>query len=407
VSDPADRRSAAPARSDPTRDIVDWLMGEGRFLPRSRDLIGGLCDRLVEAGVPVARVLVSIRTIHPQILTMGYQWRRGAETAERELGYDMMNDPAYLRSPVKVIHDGAGGLRRRLSDPSVAEDFPILGELRAQGYTDYVAMPLHFSDGKINSVTWASDRPEGFGVDHLSLIYELLTPLALCLEIQAMRQIAATLLDTYIGHQAGERVLEGHIQRGDAETIHAVLCYSDLRGFTAMSDAMPRDELVAMLNDYFERMVAAVHGHGGQVLKFLGDGLFAIFPLRDAAFRYYVCRQAIRAATDAQAAIDALNAEREAAGKPPIRFGLALHLGDMVYGNIGGLDRLDFTAIGPSVNLTARLEKLSGELEVPVVMSSEFARTAPGPLVSLGRHLLRGVSEPQEVFTLAELAAAS
>lgn len=402
MSDPADRRNAAPAQSGPGRDVVDWLLNEGRFLPRTRDMVSELCDRLLDAGVPVARVQLSIRTIHPQILTIGYQWRRGAETVQRELGFDMMNDPSYLRSPVKVIHDGAGALRRRLNDPRVADDFPILGELREQGYTDYLAVPLAFSDGSINTVTWASDDPDGFSDRHLSSLYELLTHLSLCVEVQAVRQIAATLLDTYIGHQAGERVLEGHIQRGDAETIHAVLCYSDLRGFTAMSDALPRDQLVQLLNDYFERMVSAIHDHGGQVLKFLGDGLFAIFPLRDAGFRYYVCRQAMHAAVQAQRAIDALNLEREAAGSPPIRFGLALHVGDVVYGNIGGLDRLDFTAIGPSVNLTARLEKLSGELEVPVVMSAEFAKTAPGPLVSLGRHLLRGVAEPQEVFTLAE-----
>lgn len=400
MSEHKDRRYAPPATSDARRAVVDWLLNEGRFLPRSRDIISALCDRLVESGVPLRRALFSIRTIHPQILTMGYQWLHGNQAAERELGYDMMNDPAYLRSPLKVIHDGAGGLRRRLDDPAVDDEFPILGELRRQGYTDYVAMPLWFSDGSINTCTFATDVAEGFGVEDLSLIYELLTPLALCLEVQASRQIAVTLLDTYVGHQAGERVLGGHIRRGSVETIHAVLCYADLRGFTAMSDALPREALVAMLNDYFERMVSAIHDHGGQVLKFMGDGLFAIFPLGDVAFRHYVCRQALHAARRAVADIDTLNEIREGAGQAPIRFGLALHVGDVAYGNIGGLDRLDFTAIGPSVNLTARLEKLSGELEVPIVLSEEFARTAPGPLVPLGRHLLRGVAEPQVVYTV-------
>lgn len=400
MSDPADRRSAPPAQDASRRAVVDWLLNEGRYLARTRDLISELCDRLVAEGVPLGRALFSIRTIHPHILTIGYRWTRGTPAAERELGYDMQADPAYLRSPIKVIHDGAGALRRRLTDPSVADDFSILGELREQGYTDYLAVPLPFSDGSINTCTWATDAPEGFSDDDLALIYEMLTPLALCVEVHAGRRIAATLLDTYIGHQAGERVLAGHIQRGDVEVINAVLCYSDLRGFTALSDRLPREELVDMLNDYFERMVDAIHGHGGEVLKFLGDGLFAIFPLGDAAFRHYVCRQAVHAAREAEASIAELNRLRSDADKPPVRYGLALHVGDVTYGNIGGRDRLDFTAIGPSVNLAARLEKLAGELDVPIVISSEFAKTAPGRLMPLGRHLLRGVAEPQEVFTL-------
>ncbi len=381
-------------------DIQGWLLSEGRRIERSRDLIGELCERLVAAGVPLWRAVFSIRTIHPQILAIGYAWKRGGTAVERQMGHDIDNDPAYLRSPFKVIHDGAGGVRRRIEEIEGEVDFPILEDLRAQGATDYVAMPIPFNDGQIHVVAWASDQPGGFSTGDLSTIYALLPILGLILEVQSTRRIAETMLDTYVGHHAGERILRGEIKRGQGETIHAVIWYADLRGFTAMSDALPQDELIALLNDYFEHMATAIHAHGGQILKFIGDGVLAIFPLADAAFRYTVCRGALEAAVEVIAAIETDNRGREAAGKPPIRFGLALHVGDIMYGNIGAPDRLDFTAIGPAVNLTARLEEVSATLGAVVAISADFAAATERPLISLGRHALRGMAEPHEVFTL-------
>lgn len=392
---------SAPGGGDP---IAAWLLDEGRRIPRSRDLLEALCKRLVADGVPLWRTVLSIRTIHPQILSTVYYWLRDADSVVLNRGYDILADPIYLNSPFKVIHDGAAALRRRLSGPKARVDFPVLQELRDQGGTDYVVMPLVFSDGTINVISWASDAPEGFGVADLSRIDALLPILALVLEVQSQRRTALTLLDTYLGHRTGERILGGEVRRGTGQHIHAVIWSSDLRGFTQLSHSLPLEELIGVLNDYFERMVGAIHAHGGEILKFIGDGLLAIFPLGDAAFQSYVARTALNAAAAAERAIDALNRAREAEGKPPIRYGVALHIGDVMFGNIGAPDRLDFTVVGPAVNLTARIEGLTPVLGRRLLVSAAFARAAARPLLPLGSFELRGFDEPQEVFGLPDAA---
>lgn len=380
--------------------LIAWLLDEARFYPRTREVIEQLCQRLVAAGIPLMRALVNVRTVHPQIYATSYRWERGGKALTFSPGHDIVNDPEYLNSPFKLIHDGAGGIRRRLEDAGVAMDFPILETLKAQGATDYLAVPILFSDGIVNAASLATDRPGGFTIEELGLVYDLLPILTLILEAQSTRRMAAALLDTYLGRQAGKRVLEGEIRRGSGETIHAVIAYCDLRGFTAMSEALPRDEVIALLNDYFERVIQPVHDHGGQVLKLIGDGMLAIFPLGDPAFRPYVCRQALDAAGDAERAMDELNQTRAADGKPALRFGFALHLGDVMYGNIGAPDRLDFTVIGAAVNNAARLEELSAGLGVTVIVSEAVARESGRELAALGSHTPRGAAKPQALYTL-------
>jgi len=398
-------RRATPRRpTDPLAAergaITQWLLDDARHLKRSRDVIEQLCERLVLAGVPLMRVMVNGRTIHPQILSTGYRWNRGSPAVALNRGHDLIKDPMYLESPFKVIHDGAGGIRRRLNDPNVAFDFPVLQQIKDEGGTDYLCVPLVFSDGTVNAASFAADGPEGFTTDQLALIYDLLPIFTLILEVQATHRIARQLLDTYIGHHAGERVLMGQIQRGTGETIHAVVAYSDLRGFTAMTAAKPRDEIIALLNDYFECVIGAVEKHGGQVLKLIGDGMLAIFPLGDPAFRPYVCRNALNAAADAERAVEALNARRAELGKPPVRFGFALHVGDVMYGNIGSESRLDFTAIGAAVNCAARVEELSAQLGEAIVVTEPVAEASGRALKPLGTHRLRGIVEPQALFTI-------
>jgi adenylate cyclase len=206
-------------------------------------------------------------------------------------------------------------------------------------------------------------------------------------------------MDTYVGHRTGERVLSGAITRGGAQTIRAVIWFCDLRGFTALADTLPRDRLIAMLNDYFEEIVAAVAGQGGEALKFMGDGLLAIFELGENEEASAKCAAALEAARIAGEKISARNLARRAASEPEIKFGLALHLGEVSYGNIGAPNRLDFTVIGPAVNHAARLEKIASELGRPVVTSASFVAAASGRFESLGKHHLRGVAEPQEVFS--------
>lgn len=380
--------------------LIAWLLDEARFYPRTREVIEQLCQRLVAAGVPLMRVVVNVRTIHPQIFATNYRWERGGKALIFAPGHDIVNDPEYLNSPFKMIHDGAGGIRRRLEDADVEMDFPVLKSLKAEGATDYLVAPIVFGDGVVNAVSFATDRPGGFSLEELGLLYDLLPILTLILEAQSIRRMATALLDTYLGHQAGKRVLQGEILRGSGETIHAVIAYCDLRGFTAMSETLPRDEIIALLNDYFERVIQPVHDHGGQVLKLIGDGMLAIFPLGDPAFRPYVCRNALDAARDAERAIDDLNKTRAGIGKPALRFGFALHLGDVMYGNIGAPNRLDFTVIGAAVNNTARIEEMSAGLGVTVIVSEVVAQASGRELLPLGSHTPRGAAKAQALYTL-------
>lgn len=389
-----------------------WMLRETSGLPTTAKLVEEFCARLVDIGVPVARMLLSIRTIHPQIIAYTYAWKqaKGPVSEVDRVRRDITEDPEYLMSPVKRIHDGEDELRRHLIHSNGSDEFTILADLKKDGYTDYVIFGLPFSDGLRNTISFASKSPDGFTEAHLMVLRDLLPILSLLLEVRSGRRMAMALLDTYVGHEAGERIMLGEVVRGEGQHIHAVIWYADLKDFTKLSDTRPMEEVIAVLDDWFESMTHAIHGHGGQVLKFIGDGLLAIFPLGDAAFRHYTCRQAMNAALEAQAAVATLNEDRERAGQSALDYRLALHVGDLMWGNIGAVDRLDFTAIGPSVNLTARLEALCGDLGVHMVLSKDFADIAREnyDIVSLGEHPLRGVTDPQEVFTLRqELEAGS
>ena len=296
----------------------------------------------------------------------------------------------------------AGETVRRRLDASAATEFPILAELRDAGMTEYLATPVVFSDGRISAATWATDREGGFSDEDVARIQALLPALALLLEVQAVRIISANLLGVYLGQQTGQRVLAGDITRGSGETIRAVLLFADLRGFTALSDRLPADKVIEILNAYFERVVAAIHAHDGEVLKFIGDGLLAIFPIADAAFAFNAARRALDASLQAFADLEAFSADPSRGDASPVRMAIALHSGDVVYGNIGGQDRLDFTTIGPAVNLVARLQQLSKRVDRPLLLSEDFAKICERPLISLGFHPVRGLSEAHEVFTLKD-----
>ncbi len=381
--------------------IADWLVREARDLPGTAAVVGGLCRRLAGEGIDIYRLFVSIRTLHPQVIAIGYHWRRGdVDATEVPRPHGTFESPMYLDSPVKRIHDGAPEIRRRLEGAGVVHDFPILGELVEEGVTDYVAWPLPMSQGRINAVTLAADRPGGFRERDLAAVRGLLPLLALVVEIAETRRMAAALLETYLGADAGRRVLGGLVKRGDVVSIAAALWYCDLRDFTAMSERLPRETVVALLNDYFACMASAVHAHGGEVLKFIGDAMLAIFPIRDDLDRDRACAAALDAALDALAGFDRLNERRAATGEARLELGLALHTGSLMYGNIGAPDRLDFTVIGQAVNMVTRLERLCQPLGHRLLASARFASPCGSRLVSIGRHGLRGIAEPQEIFTL-------
>ena len=282
----------------------------------------------------------------------------------------------------------------------------MLDELREQGATDYLAFLTAFGernrlgavDGMLSS--WTSDASGGFEDADVTAIEQLLPVVAVVVKSASTYRIAKSVAQTYLGSDAGRRVLKGEIQRGSVETIRAVLWYCDLQGFTKIAETTPLEELIAMLNDYFTCMVDPVHDRGGEVLKFMGDGLLAIFKLDEAI---KVCRSALDAAEEAMDRVAKLNVERRAEGRPVTEFSLSLHLGDVMYGNIGSRDRLDFTVVGPAVNEVSRIEAMCTSLDRNLIISSAFAREAghcTDRLVSLGRYALRGIRQPQELFTL-------
>jgi adenylate cyclase len=277
----------------------------------------------------------------------------------------------------------------------------VIGPLAAEGFTDYVAIPIKFLSGEKHTITMATRAPGGFNDEHLQALHRVVIPLSRLAEIMALRRTATNLLNTYVGHEAGERILAGKIQLGDTETIHAVIWFSDLRGFTALSGSIGADALIGTLNEVFDCQVRAIQKHGGEVLKFIGDGLLAIFPTNKAPDRAAACMRALDAADEAFKALDALNEKRIERGDRAVRFGLALHIGDVAYGNIGGAGRLDFTCIGPAVNLAARLEGLTGQLKRDIVVSSAFATLTNCPVESIGTFSLKGVTSPEVVFAPA------
>jgi adenylate cyclase len=395
------------ARSAQTsvQPVVDWLVGGARTVRQPQEVLAELCERLLARGLPLHRVAVFVTTLHPDVMGRRFLWRRGEGVVVTEADYGMPETDTYRQSPVPIVFGTAQAIRRKIEDPDCPNDYGIVQELRAEGVSDYLIQPLPFTNGEIHAVSWTTLRPGGFGDADLAALEAVRLPLARLAEVYALRRTAATLLNTYLGRGAGERILQGRIRRGDIERIHAVILLSDLRDFTILSDRLPGEAVIGLLNSYFDGLVPAIEAQGGEVLKFVGDGLLGIFPV--ASDPAAACRAALAAAADARAALERTNAERSDRGETPLRYGLALHLGEVLYGNIGSAGRLDFTTIGPAVNLTARLETLARDLGRDIVVSAAFAAQLPETLTSLGHFTLRGFREPVEVFAPADDPAAN
>ena len=379
--------------------FTDWLLSEAWNAASVRELVVQLSHCLFSAAVPIWRLQLLVRTLHPELFATGYTWWRDSDEVELySARHAILETREHKESPYAPILDGAGGVRRSMEGAGPF-DFPILKELQAKGGTDYVAMPLLFSDGQINIITLVSDRSGGFSTDELGQFYEILPVLSRLFEVHAMRRTTITLLDTYLGKHTGQRVLEGSIKRGDGEDIHAVIWFCDLRDSTSLSESLDREDYLEMLNQFFDCMAGAVLDHGGEVLKFIGDAVLAIFPIDDPDSPV-AAGHAIEAAQDAQRRIAVINQEDARRRAKPIGFGVGMHIGNLMYGNIGTLGRLDFTVIGSAVNEASRIESMCKTLGQTILFSAEFARHFPARLVSLGEHSLRGVSARQELFTL-------
>jgi len=379
---------------------IGWLADGARSAVRSQDVLEQLCLRLVDSGLPLWRVAVFVRTLHPLQMGRSFVWRPDREVEVSEAPFQLLDETMFLTSPVQRIYRTGEAIRRRLADPECPDDFPFLDELRAEHVTDYLALPLNFTNGEIHVATFTTRQPRGFSQEHVAALEAVGPPLARVAEVRALRVTAISLLNAYVGHKAGEQILAGRIRRGDVERIRAVIWLSDMRGFTRRADAMAPESLIELLNLFYDNLVPAIEAEGGEVLKFMGDGLLAIFRISDSADAYEACARALRAAKEAQRNIAALQGVGPADTGEPLRFGLALHVGEALYGNIGAGARLDFTCIGPSVNRAARLEKIASRLGRVVVASTAFARCMPEEFVTLGDFELAGFREPETVFGL-------
>jgi len=382
--------------------LVNWLVRDAWKAKSTVEQVEALANALAQAGFPLSSMRLFVRTLNPQLFARFYAWRREVEeVVENEATHAGARSEQYLNSPFALIIKGEGGLRRRLEGSDPLLDFPILEDLFKEGATDYVAVPLSFSDGQINVLTLVSDEPGGFTTDQLGNLYEILPNLGRLLEAHAQRISSLTLLKTYLGRNAGERVSNGLVKRGDGEELHAVIWFSDLRQSTTMADTMSREDYLAVLNQYFDCVVGSIIDNGGEVLKFIGDAVLAIFPIENPLdIHPDACASALLAVRAADEQITEVNLSRREEGQNSLNFGTALHRGTITYGNVGTEQRLDFTVIGPAVNEAARIEDLCKTLDKPVLMSSAFAKGATGAVISLGEHPLRGVKDPQEIFGL-------
>ena len=388
------------------REINEWMIGGARSAPTPAQMMAECCERLVRAGLPLWRVGVFVRTLHPEIYGRHFFWRPGAEVETGTVDHDILDAPEFAVSPLWPVLKQGLEVRARFDDPASSR-FPIVEDLRPEGVTDYVAVPLFNTDGPPNASSWTTKQPGGFTEEQLSAIRGIAVPLARYIEIITLRRTASLLLDTYVGNRAGEKILGGQIRRGHADTMDAAIWLSDLRGFTALSDRLPSETVVEILNLYFDCQVSAIRANGGEVLKFMGDGLLAVFPVDEyVGDEAQVCSRVLEAARESRAGVKALqfpngdDVER-------FRFGLALHLGRVLYGNIGGGNRLDFTCIGPAVNLAARLEKIASRLGRTVVASERFAGICEGGWSDLGEFPVAGFSKAARVYGLHDEAPAA
>ena len=400
-------------------DLSAWLTQAGLAGTPDTDIVSVFCERCVAAGIPLARALMFVDTLHPvhegRLFRWGYgstespllEYGRtspdalaasGSEPEHMEQAQRWRNSPHY-----KMVQTGESLLRRRLND-AAQDEFPVLSDLLAAGMTDYVAIISRFAPegviGEMDGVysSWATGAPGGFSDGQIARLKLIVPSLALAIKSVSLARMTRTLMETYLGRDAGQRVLSGRIVRGIAERIDAVVWFSDLRGFTRITDTAP-EHVIPLLNDYSDVIVSAIHDHGGDVLKLIGDGTLAIFTGEN---RTYACNAALSAAIAARRGIAELKKTRTADDKPVTDMYLGLHVGQVFYGNVGSRERLDFTVLGPAVNEASRIAAMCRSVDQPILMSAAFADVGDikHRLVSVGRYALRGVSHPQELFTL-------
>jgi len=368
---------------------MTWLTEGARSASAPEDVLHQLCSQLRAAGLAIDRCAVFIRTLHPNVMGRRFLWTHGDGVQVNEAEYEVLERESYQRSPISAVQRTGKAIRLHLEQPDCPTDFNIVDDFRIEGFTDYLAHPLDFLNGQHHVISWSTKRAGGFRDEDILALMAVRDPLARIAEIYALRHTAAILLDTYVGHRTGQLILEGKIRRGNIQKINAAILMADLRGFTAISNHRSPEDVVGLLNAYYDCLAPSIEESGGEILKFIGDGLLAIFPIGQDPEG--VCDAALHAAEEGQRRL----LERDG---DDLRCGMALHRGDVRYGNIGSMSRLDFTAIGPAINLAARMERLTSNLDCRIITSAAFAEACTASLKDLGSFALRGFDEPFDMF---------
>ena len=389
--------------------ISDWIMVHALEGASEIEILTGICEQIHGAGLPILRASVAHDLLDPQFDARGVRWQRHQGGLEEAFprSDDPLQNQDWTRSPFFYLYESHEPmLRRRLDATYRRGEFPMLDRFQDEGTADYIAFisrigeSMRLGEGEGIMASWTTDAPEGFSDAQVQLLAGIMPALTLAFMLRTMNRTARTLIQTYLGSDAAERVLAGNIVRGRAEPIRAVVWFSDLVGFTRISDTSSPGTVLELLNDYAAAQVEEIEAQGGHVLKFIGDGILAIFPQQEMA---QACARALDAATNLTSRIVTLNARRAAHGMPVTSAHIALHVGELLYGNLGSPRRLDFTVLGPAVNEAARIESFCASLEQPVIVSTAFAEAsgqARRRLVSVGRYAMKGVAKPQELFTL-------
>ena len=398
--------SAAPAPGL-IGEVANWLMGQALADTDFETLYDGCCARLRAVGIPLCRGQIAYSILHPLYGGMGLTWVRdqGVEVESYAHSGDAFPDKFKASPLYHMIETRIPFLRRRLVGEGALLDYPVLSELRDRGVTDYFGFLVPFGDDQLDGMvgSWATDRASGFSDRDIASLQRIQQRLGVACKMRIKDQIARNVVTAYLGADAGLRVLNGQIRRGDGERLQAAIWYSDLRDSTGLAETQSTDDFIQLLSDYFECAGGAVLAQGGEIMNFIGDAVLAIFAVRKGRMTArQACARALAAGRDAQRRLTATNRLRRAGGLVPLSFGLGLHLGEMLFGNIGMPERVSFSVVGPAVNQAVRLEALTKELKQPVLASEQFADKVRTEWVPQGRHKMRGIRQASMIFALAE-----
>ena len=391
--------------------ITDWLVDQSLGEPDVVEMFDGVCKRLSGIGIPIGRGMLMWSTLHPLFQAESVLWLRDKPAELGQFAHQDKSSEQWQRSPMRVmLENRIWVMRRRLIGPDALLDFGILQDLIEQGFTDYLIMgtelfssSLYADDNRRGMfVTWAADRPGGFSEDDISALQRIQRSLAIACKTVIQARISRNIAEAYLGRETGRRVLAGSIRLGDGEQTRALVWFSDLRSSTRLAETMPSSEFLDLLNVYFECAARPAIAAGGEVLAFVGDAVLAIFPVTDDAEMPALTRRVTGALWESLAMSDAVNVERLKKGLEPIRYGIGLNTGTVMYGNIDVPERLAFSAVGPTVIEVARVEKLTKGIGARVLATRAIASVEPQFWRSMGEHLLEGVGSRQELFALRE-----